>query len=183
MKIRYVDGIAWSGGTISTYVILLDALLTEHSIIPAPTLYLIHLAQAGHLRNSIRASAQDLRSYFAALAEHGKDWRLVTDRDMSGYLYGHLATRRSCTDKSINRHKSTLKSFYERAWQTGLLNAPTKYTYSYLSTELKALGNGKKKVNFDLYNKYVEKDIFGTLLSNVIAQAPLFVAADRKLTH
>ncbi|PQO98883.1 hypothetical protein C5612_27175 [Pseudomonas frederiksbergensis] len=183
LKIRYVEGIGWSGGAVNTYVVLEDGPLTEHSIVPAPTLYLIHLAQIGRLRHTIRSAAYDLLSFFQALSEHGQDWRRLVDRDMSGYLYGHLLKARSCSDETIARHKSTIKMFYEHAWQIGMLDTPAAFTYTYVSNELKAQGDGKKKVNFDLYNKYVEKDIFENLLSNVVAQSPFEKERDELALH
>lgn len=183
MNVKKVVGIGWSGGAINSFVILEDGPLTESSIVPAPTLYLIHMAQDGQLSNSIRSSAHDLRSFFEALRAHGQDWRKLTDSDMSGYLYGHLKTARSCTDKTTNRHISTLKQFYAHAWQIGMLDAPAAFTYNYVSTEQKVQGDSEKKVNFDLYNKYIEKGIFSSLLSNVKAKSPFEKERDELVLH
>lgn len=166
-----MQGISWSGGPLDSYAILEDGQLTEQSIVPAPTLYLIHLAQDGQLPNSIRSCAHDLRSFFEALRAHGQDWRQLTNLDMSGYLYGHLKKARSCSDTSIKRHISTLKLFYAHAWQIGMLDAPASFTYHFIPDEQKKQGDGKKRVNFDLYNKYVEKDIFERLLGSIKAKS------------
>ena len=183
MKVKYVEGVSWSGGPLSTYVILENGPLGEQSIVPAPTLYLVHLAQGGQRPNSIRSSAHDLRSFFEVLQTHGQDWRHLTNDDMSGYLYGYLKKARSCVDKSIKRHISTLRSFYAHAWQTGMLNAPASFTYQYVSTAQKHQGDAKKKVNFDLFNKYIEKKIFTHLLSSVKAQCAFTKERDEVVLH
>lgn len=183
MKVKFVEGIAWSGGPLNTYAVLEDGPLTESSIIAAPSLYLIHLAQEGQQPHSIRSCAHDLRSFFEALSAHEQDWRKLTDTDMSGYLYGHLKRARSCTDRSVNRHISSLKQFYAHAWQIGMLDAPTAFTYNYLSTEQKVQGDSKKKVNFDLFSKYIEKDIFRSLLSSIKAKSPFEKERDELVLH
>ncbi|MGA9224102.1 MAG: site-specific integrase, partial [Pseudomonas graminis] len=116
MRIRYVEGIKWSGGEIDTYVVVNDGPLEGQSIVPAPTPFLIHMAQIGRQKNSIRASANDLAGFFGALQTYGQDWRQLTDRDMSGYLYGYLRAGKSCTKETIERNVSTLRSFYANAW-------------------------------------------------------------------
>lgn len=171
MRIRYVENIAWSGGAISTYAILQDGPLEADSIVPAPSLFLTHLAQKGRFKNSLKAAADDLKSFFQALSDHGQDWRNLSDTDMSGYLYSHLAMHRKFVDESIQRHISTLRSFYTFAWQTGLLNSPPKFSYTYRTTQLKKQGDARKKVNFDLYNQYVDKSLFEALLGNVITKS------------
>lgn len=171
MRIRYVENIAWSGGALSTYAILKDGPLEADSIVPAPSLFLTHLAQKGHFKNSLKAAADDLKSFFQALSDHDQDWRNLSDTDMSGYLYSHLAIQREFKDESIQRHISTLRAFYSFAWQTGLLISPPKFSYTYRTTQLKKQGDAKKKVNFDLYNQYVDKSLFETLLGNVITKS------------
>ncbi|MGE8410094.1 MAG: tyrosine-type recombinase/integrase [Pseudomonas sp.] len=183
MKVKYVEEINWSGGPLSTYAILEDGPLTEQSIVPAPTLFLIHLAQEGQLANSIRSSAHDLRSFFEALQAHDQDWRWLTNADMSGYLYGHLKVARSCSDTSIKRHISTLRLFYAHAWQLGMLEAPASFSYHFIPDEQKKQGDGRKRVNFDLYNKYIEKDIFERLLGCIKAQSPFEKERDELVLH
>lgn len=183
MKVKYVKEINWSGGPLSTYAILEDGPLTEQSIVPAPTLFLIHLAQEGQLPNSIRSCAHDLRSFFEALEAHDQDWKLLTNADMSGYLYGHLKVARSCSDKSIRRHISTLKLFYAHAWGLGMLDAPASFSYHFIPDEQKKQGDGKKRVNFDLYNKYVEKDIFERLLGSIKTQSAFEKERDELVLH
>lgn len=183
MKVKYVEGIGWSGGEIDTYAILRDGPLTEESIVAPPSLFLIHLAQAGQQKNSIRSSAYDLCSFFDALHKHGQDWRQLTDSDMSGYLYGHLWEAKSCTESSIERHISTIKRFYDHAWDVGMLESPPSFSYAYRSDNQKTQGNGKKKVNFDLYNKYVASEMFDYLLSNVKAKLPFHKERDEVVLY
>lgn len=183
MRIRYVEGISWSGGTFNTYVVLKDGPFTEESIVSAPTVFLLSLAQRGLLQNTIKAAADDLKGFFQALSDHGQDWRELTDSDMSGYLYGHLLKSRSLTENSIVRHKTTIKMFYQHSWNVGFLDTPPTFSYTYLSNNLKLQGESYKKVNFDLYNKYVAIDIFKYLLSNVIAQAPFEKERDELVLH
>lgn len=63
MKVKYVEGVSWSGGPLSTYVILENGPLGEQSIVPAPTLYLVHLAQGGQRPNSIRSSTMTFEAF------------------------------------------------------------------------------------------------------------------------
>ena len=183
MKVKLVKEINWSGGPLCTYAILEDGQLSEQSIVPAPTLYLIHLAQQGQQPNSIRSCAHDLRSFFEALQAHDQDWKLLTNVDMSGYLYGHLKVARLCSDKSIERHITTLRLFYAHAWQLGMLDAPASFSYHFISDEQKKQGDGKKRVNFDLYNKYVEKGIFERLLGCIKAQSAFEKERDELVLH
>jgi site-specific recombinase XerD len=183
MRIKYVEDIGWSGGAISTYVIIDDGSLSEQSIVAAPVPYLIYLAQNGRQKNSIRANANDLCSFFQALKDHGQDWRRLTDRDMSGYLYGYLLKARSCSDATIERHISTLTNFYAHAWTVGLLEIPPSFTYTYVSGEEKVQGYGERKVNFDLFNKYIERKIFEHLLSHIKTQAPFEKERDETVMY
>ncbi|WP_177327783.1 tyrosine-type recombinase/integrase [Pseudomonas tussilaginis] len=183
MRIHYVEGISWSGGSINTYVILKNGPLLEDSIVSAPTVFLISLAQRGLLKNSIKAAADDLKGFFQALSDHGQDWRELTDRDMSGYLYGHLLKARALEEKSILRHKTTIKMFYQHSWELGFLDAPPNFSYTYASNNLKSQGESHKKVNFDLYNNYIATDIFKSLLSNVAAQSPFEKERDELVLH
>lgn len=172
MRIKYVEGIEWSGGVIDTYVVLNDGPLEEQSILAAPTAFLIHLSQIGRLKNSIRASANDLAGFFEVLRSHNQDWRQLTDRDMSGYLYAYLRVAKACTKESIERNVSTLRSFYNHAWEMGFLENPPTFTYTYVAGSEKVQGYGKRKIDFDLFNNYLEASIFENLLSHVKAQSP-----------
>lgn len=172
MKIKYVEGIGWTGGNIDTFVVLNDGPLEDQSIVAAPTAFLIHMAQIGRRKNTIRASANDLAGFFEVLRSHEQDWRQLTDRDMSGYLYAYLRVAKACTKNSIERNVSTLRSFYAHAWETGFLENPPTFTYTYVSGAEKIQGYGKRKIDFDLFNNYIETSIFEHLLSNVKAKSP-----------
>jgi site-specific recombinase XerD len=183
VRIRYVEGIGWSGGQIDTYVVVNDGPLEEQSIVPAPTPFLIHMAQIGRQKNSIRASANDLAGFFEALQTYGQDWRKLTDRDMSGYLYGYLRVAKSCTKETIERNVSTLRSFYANAWETGFLENPPTFTYTYVTGAEKVQGYGKRKIDFDLFNNYIEASIFEHLLSNVKTQSPFEKERDETVLY
>lgn len=64
-----------------------------------------------------------------------------------------------------------------------MLAAPASFTYQYVTTAQKQQGDGKKKVNFDLFNKYVEKKIFTHLLSSVKAQCAFAKERDELVLH
>lgn len=178
-----MKGIGWSGGEINTYVVVNDGPLEEQSIVPAPTPFLIHMAQIGRRKNSIRASANDLAGFFEALQTYEQDWRKLTDRDMSGYLYGYLRGAKSCSKETIERNVSTLRSFYANAWETGFLENPPTFTYTYVTGVEKVQGYGKRKINFDLFNNYIEASIFEHLLSNVKTQSPFEKERDETVLH
>lgn len=183
MKARYVQGIESSGGEVSSYVILKNGQLTHDSIISAPTLYLLSLAKDGNLKNSLAAAADDMKSFFQALADHHQDWRHLTDQDMSGYLYGHLKQKRGLSDSSIERNISTIKGLYKYAAKNGFLESEPAFSYGYKPNEVKVQGKGFKKVDFNLYRKYCAESIFNQLLAHVVACSEYIRERDELVLH
>jgi site-specific recombinase XerD len=178
MRICPVTNITWSGGPLTTYAVLDDGPLVENSIVAAPSLYLIFLAKEGKSLRSLKAAADDMKAFFQTLRDHNQDWRMLTDRDMSGYLYGHLKVEKKLCDKTIDRHISTIRGLYRFGRNSGLLPKPKKYTYNYTKNNLKRQGEGHKKVNFNLFNKYVEASIFECLLTGVNAASAFIIERD-----
>jgi site-specific recombinase XerD len=171
MKALYVQGIGWSGGELSSYVVLKDGEFTSNSIVAVPTLYLLSQAKEGKLKNSLAAAADDLKGFFQTLEDHNQDWKYLSDQDISGYLYGCLKRKGKLCDRSIERKKSTIRKLYKWAAKSGFLEHEPVYSYNYQSNEIRNQGQGFKKVDFDLYNKYCTDTIFNHLLAHVVADS------------
>lgn len=170
MKLKKVTNVEWSGGTIKTYAILRGENVFTDSIVPVPSLYLISLAQMEKADNSIRATGSDLLSFFQTLERYGLEWDSLSDTDMSGYLYGHLHKFHGLKKQSMERHISSIKGLYAFAYDAGIISAPAKFSYQYIQDESKENKKTKKKIDFDLYNNYLHKDLFNEILANIASK-------------
>lgn len=168
MRTQLVEGIRWSGGNLSTYAILRDGPLDQDSIVAEPTLYLIEKAKHVESLHSLRATASDLKFYFEALEKAGRDWRDITDNDMSGYIESSLIQGRKLTKVSIIRNASSLGGFYSFTTEFGLTDQHFSFTFSYRNAQHKLIEQGAKRrrTNFKLYKKYIYKSLFEIFLYN-----------------
>jgi site-specific recombinase XerD len=178
MRILKVDKVEFSGTHLETYVVLEDGPLGDDSVVLAPSLFLLDQAQAGRSVNTLKAKADDLKSLFQAISAHSQDWTQLTDQDMSGYLQGYLKQDRDLSDEAVERHISTVKSFYSFAWDSGLLLEPKPYKYYYRSSKINKQGQGSSGAKLDLSVKYINKQYFELICSNLLAQDPFLRERD-----
>lgn len=173
MRKRWVEGISWSGGALSSFVVLEDGPLLENSIVTPPTLYLLELAKTGKSFNTSKAVADDLKSYFQTLKEYSVDWRFITDNEMSGYLQKILFVSRSLSSESIGRHTSSIKGMYAFAADHGLLEQEPALSFNY-DGDRDDVRSTKKlgKPNFQLFRQYLNSTIFELVLAGIRACSP-----------
>jgi site-specific recombinase XerD len=181
MEIRWVQNIQWSGTNLSTYALLQDYGLSTMSIVSAPSLFLLSEAQRGISKHALRAIAQDLKYLFCCLLRMNKDWRDVTDSDMTSYIHSHLIRVRELKGNSVMRHKSSISSFYNFGWASGLLSAPKNFTFYYNRDETKQHRRNRKRVDFNLKNQFLDRVLFDEVLSGVVAHSD-FIRERNELT-
>lgn len=167
LRILKVTDIAWAGGPLDTYAIINSGPLNADSIVLPPSLYLLSQAKLGAGQNSRRAEANDLKTFFEALARSNRNWLEITDEQMSNYLKNNLQTELQLRKPSIKRHISTLKKTYRFAYTNGLTPNPLEYTYHYVEqAEVKRQGQSSSSET-NLYKKYINKKIFDVISSNI----------------
>lgn len=167
MRIQLVKGIQWAGGVMNSYVILKDGPLENDSIVLEPSLFLLKVAKKTLSLETVRAKAYDLKKYFESLEVSNRDWRDVTDNLMSGYIESTLQQELKLKKKSIDRHCSTLKGFYDFATEYGITENYFNFTFNFkTSTGSPTQSNSKRTYNFFLHKKYINTPIFETILSN-----------------
>jgi site-specific recombinase XerD len=181
MRVKKVTGIPWVGGHTDGYVIVEDGPLHDQSIVCPPSLFLLHLARHRKSLKSIRSRAEDLKPFFEALAERELDWRDITDSQMSGYLETTLHAGKGLSDKSIQRHSSSLRGMYGFTTDSGLSDKAFDFSFTYVRKDGQVKqGISKKKVFIKLHTKYINKDLFEIILANV-CQKPGFLRSRDEL--
>lgn len=150
----------------------------------APCMYLFELAKRGIKPKSIRAYSFDLAKFFTAL-EHtksvtgivGRDYRDVNDLQMTAYLDGLLKKELNLSDKSIERHITTLSGFYKFSYEYGLMSNHMSFSFKYGTEEEKMSvmqGHTTK-----LHATYIDENAFKVLLENIPAKDPFIRERDR----
>ena len=183
MEIRWVKNIQWSGTELSTYALLLDCGMSTMSIVPAPSLFLLSQAQSGRDEDTLRAAAQDLKSLFGYLANINKDWRCLSDGEMTGYIHFQLIGAKDLKGISIDRHISSLKGFYDFGWESGMLSGPVDFSYSYKKNETEQNKESARRVNFNLKNQYLNRILFDQVLCGINAESDYIVERNELTLH
>lgn len=168
MRIQLVRGIRWVGGELATYGILRDCPLDHDSIVIEPTLYLIEKAKHVESMNTLKSTASDLKFFFEALERAERDWRDITDNDMSGYIESSLIRGRNLSKESITRNTTSIAGFYSFSTNFGLTDKHFHFTFSYRDAHNKLIEQGDKKrhKNYRLNKKYINAELFDILLYN-----------------
>lgn len=168
MRTQLVRGVRWVGGELATYAILRDGPLDHGSIVTEPTLYLIEKAKHIESMHSLRATASDLKFFFEALDQAGRDWRDLTDNDLSAYIENSLIIDRGLERPSIIRNTTSIAGFYSFATDFGLTDKYFSFTFSYRDNKNKLIeqGDTKRRKNYRLNQKYINKELFEVLIYN-----------------
>lgn len=165
MQIEKV-GVMLHGREITTAMILRDGPLSAESVVFVPTLYLLHLAKAAPL-NTLLATASDLKCYFEALEVGNKQWDMITDNQMSGYIETTLLTQHHLSKRSISRHCASIEGMYAHLTESGF--SEKYFNYSFRYNDLKGFeeqGNSFLSENFKLRKKYINDQLFEVLLEH-----------------
>lgn len=159
---RKLENIEYSGGTISSYI-----LLSDEDIYPAPSIYLLDRAKNGASLNTSQTYAYCLKAFFAVLEPHQIPWQEVTDAMVSHYLKNYLLGERNLIEESIDIHIEALKDFYNWAWQRRLIDSPREFSFSYSHKDKDKSPNDQ--TNISLKSQYIKRKDFDLLLSNIIS--------------
>lgn len=144
----------------------------------SPSMYLFHLAIAGQAETTIRAYSFDLAKFFTVL-EHtekvlgifGKDFRELTDEQMSRYLHGYLKKKLELADSTIERHIATISGFYKYAYKYGLMSTVPHFTYAYGDEETKT--SIMQGLTIKLHETYMNESTFkDVVLANLTTKDP-----------
>jgi len=127
--LQTVDRVRWRGGEIET-VIIAERCGGVPIPIMAPTLWLASLAIEGKSINTLKGYAAAIKSFLKVLAQsenEGRDWKTISDREMSAYLVGYLKQACGLSDRSIARDIAALDGFYTWAHEKGFAITPPPY--------------------------------------------------------
>jgi site-specific recombinase XerD len=167
MHIQLVKGIQSAGGVLDSYVLLKDGELENDSIVLEPSLYLLKVAKETLSLETVRANANDLKTFFESLEASNRDWRDITDNLMSGYIESTLQLKLGLKKTSIDRHCCSFKGFYNFATDYGLTEKHFEFTFNYKTESgSPTQSNSKRKYYYALHKKYINLPIFETILSN-----------------
>ncbi|WP_286236153.1 site-specific integrase [Vibrio fluvialis] len=173
-KIR-VTGIQSSIGVIDTYFLVRDDIPfgEEHFHVPA-CLFLLLGSAKGEKLSTQRARASDLVLFLNTLEFPAKpyeqeplDWKLLTDKERSGYL-SLLKKERNNSNSTIVRAISTLRLFYLFSRDTfPVLNSYQDYLFTHqkysVSKESFPCSITPKRVK----SQYIDRLLFQVIESNV----------------
>lgn len=172
MTVKLVEEIDWDGGLLDSYAIVRHTNLGIDSIVEAPSLHLIKQSQADRAITSVKSMAHDLKNFFEDLESRNINWQDVTDNQMSRYIKEGLQLKKGMSDISIERNISSLRTFYESAYEIGQTTIKKSFTFAYKKDQHAPKAASYKKANFDLFNKYTHRSIFNSLLSSVVVKNP-----------
>ncbi|WP_350645471.1 tyrosine-type recombinase/integrase [Pseudoalteromonas sp. G24-MNA-CIBAN-0072] len=150
----------------------------------APCLFLFQTAISGQDLDTSKAYAFDLKSFFNILSQSsGKskedhlDFRDVSDAQMDGYLNGYLLFQKKLSTNSVQRHITTLRTFYEFSYKYGLLEKSNSYSFEIDSSENKTTMLEQATQTF--HQMYITEDEFDEiLLSNITTSDPFLRERD-----
>ncbi|MFW1375560.1 tyrosine-type recombinase/integrase [Vibrio parahaemolyticus] len=136
-------------------------LVDEHGrMLFQENLWLLDIARNSPIETT-RAYACDLLSFLKAMKPLG-GWSAIKPRDLTGYLHGELFQHRNYKKATIQRHITTIKSFYEWQEERGYLEVMPAFDWAYehlYSSELpdKQAHNSRQH---SLHSSFIEKDVF-----------------------
>lgn len=117
--------------------------------------------------NTSSTYANALKVFFEEIVYFNDiDWKDIKDEDMGAYLFGHLLKNKGLSGKTIKLKIAALKSFYEWAYSTGLLEYPLDFNYAYEYPGFREhlhIGDAKKS----LASLYIKKKEFLKILENI----------------
>lgn len=70
------------------------------------------LAGRGLSKHTLDNYGRDLKKFFAYISKNCLDYYQLSENDVYEYLY-HLSIKKSLSDRTINRHLSSIKAFYQ----------------------------------------------------------------------
>lgn len=149
--------------------------LLEDNELPlfAPTLFLFHISIEGQDVKTTKAYAHDLKSFFNILKESSGtdgngslDFRDVTDLQMDGYLNGYLIDHRKLSPRTVERHITTLREFYNFSYEYGLIEGKPNFSFETDYSEEKVAALEKATTSF--HQMYITEEEFEqVLLANI----------------
>ena len=144
----------------------------------APSIFLMNCAVRGESIKSNKAYAHDLKSFFSILAQtSGTDKSTslnfgdVTDSQMDAYLNGYLLGHRNLQISTIERHITTLRSFYTFAYEHELIDPLPQFSFT-LDTDNEKY-SVLETVTRTLHQIYIkEEDFKKIILANITSSDP-----------
>lgn len=165
MQIEKV-GVMRHGREITAVMILQDGPLSGESVVFVPTFYLLHLAKNAPI-NTLLNTASDLKFFFEALDIGEKQWDMITDNQMSGYIETTLLTQHKLSKKSIFRHCASIKGMYTYLSESGFSEKYFSYSFRYHDQDgFEEQGTSPPPKNFKLRKKYINDQLFEVLLEH-----------------
>jgi site-specific recombinase XerD len=151
----------------------------------APSLFLFGLVKKGQSVKTTRAYSFDLARFFTVLEQSkgvtgvfGKDYRDVTDVQMTKYLHGYLKMSLGLKDSTIERHVATLSNFYYFAYQNGLMSSVPQYTFEWGDEKTKT--TIMQGLTTKLHETYMDEDVFkDVVLANITTKDNFLRERDR----
>jgi integrase len=146
--------------------------VVNHDGVPifAPSMFLFEQAKKGLKPKSTRAYSFDLSKFFSALEQTesnvvgilGRDFRDVSDLQMTGYLDGVLKRQLGLKDITIERHIVALSSFYEFSYRYGLISKRLKFSFKYGEEDCKT--TVMQGLTTKLHETYFNEGTFKTVV-------------------
>lgn len=147
----------------------------------APSAYLLSVSKNNGERTA-STYASRLKSFFSTIEHMSEDvfsyWKTISDRAMSGYIYGVLKQARGLQRTSIDNHCSAISSFYRFAFQYGYIETELKFSFS-LDDDFDAVGS-LDSISNEMHDQYYnEHDFKKVILGNINAENDFIAERNR----
>ena len=176
LSVKRVFDYQYAGRKINFHCLVNEGGIPEFE----PSIFLFNEAICGNSENTTRAYANDLCSFFNMLKEsYYEEYRYddVTNSQMNGYLNGYLNQKRNLKPKTIARHISTLKSFYDFCYSHGFTVKKPSFSFSYtddISTETMMTG-----MTTQLHRTFMDERTFNNvILGHITTHDPFLKERD-----
>lgn len=173
---RKVQGINYHGRELNFYCVT-DNDRTDGIPLFAPSMFLLNLAKKGASLNTTKSYASDLATFFSIVNRSKStlgmtsDYRTLTENEMSGYLFGYLKQKRGLSNKSLERHIATLRSFYEFSVNVGFILQTPSFSFSFGEDPIE--GRIVDTISEKLHEIYIDKKNFErNILGSINNQDP-----------
>lgn len=172
ISVEKVDNLDLKYKKITSY-----ALCSNGIPLLAPSAFLLHVSMTDAPKTANTYSSR-LKSYFEAIENMSDDiteyWKHVSDRAMSGYLFGVLKQQRGLKDISVENHIAALGAFYRFAYKHGYMEKPILFSFGYGDNADKE--GVLDSISNELHDQYYDEDEFKkVILANITAKSEFIV--------
>lgn len=177
VSLQKVEGVNVGYKTVTTYCLCSDGIP-----LVAVSAFLLHVSLHQSLKTA-KTYASRLKSFFSVIEGMGVDvftyWKSISEREMSGYVYGVLKQSRGLQVSSIDNHAAAIGAFYNYAYKCGYILHKPLFSFSLGADSFTT--SSLDAISIDLHDQYYSEDEFKKVILGNLQAKSVFILKRNEL--